>query len=118
MTDFSVDHGTDNTLDLVLVDGANQPLNLTGASIWFTAKRRYSDTDADAIIQKTVGDGITVDNAAGGLAHVTLLPEDTFDLPFYRQTFRYDVKVKSSDGISAIVARGQLTIEPAVTSAT
>jgi hypothetical protein len=40
----------------------------------FTAKRKATDTDAEAVFQKTTGAGITV---TGSTAYVQVLPEDT-----------------------------------------
>lgn len=117
MSDFSIHRGTDETLDLVLKDAAGQPINLTGIqNMWFTVKRRFSQVDADALMQKTLVSGIVVDNAAGGLAHVDIVPADTASLPAFAQTFHYDVKIKLG-GRTEILTEGELTIDPTVTQA-
>ena len=51
--------------------------DLTAATIKFTAKYEQSDADADAVFQKTVGSGITITDATGGLVTVKLQPSDT-----------------------------------------
>ncbi len=93
-------------------------VDLTDASIWMTAKRRARDADAAAVFQKTVGDGITITNAAGGLARVDLVPGDTEDLPARSIQLVYDVQVKLDDGRVLTPISGVLTVEPDVTVAT
>ena len=116
MTDFSIHRGTDETLDLILKDAAGAPINLSGApEMWFTVKKRFAMTDAEALMQKTIlGGGITVDDPVNGLAHVDIVPLDTEDLPAYAQAFHYDVKIRVG-GRTEILADGELTILPTVT---
>lgn len=96
-------------------DGA--PLNLTGAEIWMTAKRDVGALDADAVFQKSVGAGITITNAVGGLATVDLVPADTSDLPAATTWLVYDVQVKLADGRILTPLTGALAVEPDVTLA-
>src|SRR5512136_2445520 len=72
--------------------------NITGCSFWFTAKRKVSDLDAQAIFQKTEGSGITITNGAGGLAEITLLEADTKSLANARTTLLYDLQMKTAAG--------------------
>lgn len=61
--------------------------DITGAALTFLVKVRRLDADADAVITKTIGSGITVTNAGLGLATLTLDAADTEALstdPFYR----------------------------------
>lgn len=51
--------------------------DLTGASARFTAKSRISDDDVDAVLAKTVGDGVTLTDENNGVLEVHLLPADT-----------------------------------------
>lgn len=98
-------------LDLV----TSAPVNLTTASIWFTAKQDLNDLDAAAIVQVTkLGGGIVVggagfnkltvraDNVAAALANETL-------------TLECDVKVQLPDQYAQVVAKGKLKIVKAVT---
>lgn len=48
--------------------GVTTAYNLTGATIYCTAKRDLADADASAVFQLTVGSGITITNAAAGQA--------------------------------------------------
>jgi hypothetical protein len=83
-------------LDAVITVDGGTAADLTGCSLWFTVKEKRSDSDDDAIIQKKSppGSGITITDAAGGTARITLTPEDTAELNPNRQYF-FDVKIKT-----------------------
>lgn len=83
------------------------------ALIW-TAKSKATDTDAQALIQKTTGAGIT---ASGNNAVVTLVRADTVNL--YVGALVWDVQAaKVSTGEVRTVARGRLILERDVTQQT
>jgi hypothetical protein len=112
MTTLSMTRGDDRTLDLaVTFDGA--PVDLSGAQLWWTAKMRHLDTDADAVIRKSSADGITVVDAAGGLATVAIKPEDTATLPGSNALW-WDLQVKSG-GLVHTIAKGRLVVNADVT---
>ena len=78
MSYLEVNRGDTEVFTVRLTDENGAPLNLTNLSLTFTAKRRPTDTDAQAVIQKTSTDGIAVViPAAAGVCTVTLDPEDT-----------------------------------------
>lgn len=84
-------------------------VNLTGATLWFTAKRLISDIDANAVIAKTSGSGIVVLSAVDGTYRVDLLPADTASLTKTTQLY-YDVQLKESNGVVTTIDRGTLEI--------
>lgn len=61
---------------LAVTDAAGAPFDLTGYSIFFTAKRLITDADP-GVFQLTIGAGVTVTNAAGGLATIQPRRADT-----------------------------------------
>ena len=93
-------------------------LNITGASLWFTAKKQFIDADEDAVFQKTIGDGITVTNAASGLITIAIDPEDTEELSNVKTQLQYDLQMKDSEDKVYTVASGTLVVNPGVTTAT
>lgn len=116
MSEFAITAKRGDTIELsVTVTRSGAAVDLTDADLTFTAKRRYSDADADAVVQKTLGDGIAVvGDAEDGEILVTLDPEDTDSLT--RQTVLLcDVQLVESDGRVTTVASGTLTITPDVT---
>lgn len=92
------------------------PIDLTGATLWFTAKDDLDDLDADAVFQKKTGGlGIAVTSAVNGQATVTIPPADTASLVNEPQTLECDVQLLEADGTLTTVARGQLILQPQVT---
>ena len=71
------------------------PINLTGAAIRFMARR--SDFDADPLITKSVGSGIAITNAAGGLAEVTIAQADTLGFS-QAEALVYDIELTEASG--------------------
>ncbi len=60
------------TINLVLMNGG-VPLNLTGFGVTFRAGPQPT---APATVQKTVGTGVTITNAAGGQIAIAISPTD------------------------------------------
>jgi len=98
------------------------PVDLTGAKLWMTAKKKLTDTDLKAVFQITSPGDITIDAIpTSGRAKVTVpasattavvFPADTAQLDLY-----YDIQVKTSTGIVQTVASGKLTLTEDVTDA-
>jgi hypothetical protein len=117
MTDISVKRGDNETLDLVVTDtDTGDPLDLTGVSLWLTVKVQVNDPDSLAVIQKTVGSGITITDAAAGEASVSISPADTAPFPSSWEGV-YDVQLKSAGSVRTVVS-GAFTITGDVTWAT
>ncbi len=99
-------------------DGVSQ--NITGWSIWFTAKRAIADADSAAVFRKTssTGSGIVITSAVNGEAQVTISPSDTNSLEDVEVNLICDVQAK--DGSLNIVTTGyvRLLIKPDVTRST
>ena len=94
------------------------PLDLTGAAISFTAKRSMADLDANAVITKSVGSGITITNGPGGLATLALVPADTLPLEQDRiSSLVYSVEVVEASGKRSEIAQGVLYVDPKVKTA-
>lgn len=96
-------------------DGTPEPL--TGATVWFTAKRRLTDDDAAAVITKsTTTTGVAIVDGPGGIARIELAPADTAGMG--PTTLYYDVRAKDGAGAIRRLARGRLFIRPGVRKAT
>ena len=82
--------GNTKTFKFNFVDSSNTPIDITGWSIWFTAKAIASDTDVDAVIQvsTTAGDD-ALDVPASGLMYLTVTSTDSDVTP---QALHYDFK--------------------------
>lgn len=116
MANFTMTRG-----DTVILSGTTtlggDPYDLSGATLLFTAKNRYTDDDADAVFQKSVGDGITVVSAAQGLFTVEIEPDDTADVPKVQTVLFWDTQVVDSESKKYTIASGKLIIKPDVTDA-
>jgi len=93
-------------------------IDLTGASLWFTAKTDLSAIDAEApTIQVSTADGgIVVIDADDGLYQVTLQPNHTQGLTG-NAVFTFDVQVVTADPVTRTVRRGTLVVVCDVTRA-
>lgn len=87
------------------------------ASLRFMAKKKLRDADADAIIDKTIGAGITVtvpgDVDTPAEAQIAIDPEDTQVLPNKSSppvTLLYDLV----DGDEHTLDTGELVVQPEV----
>jgi len=93
-------------------------IDLTGASLWFTAKTDLSAIDAEApTIQVSTADGgIVVIDADDGLYQVTLQPNETLGLTG-DAVFTFDVQVVTPTPVTRTVRRGTLAVVCDVTRA-
>lgn len=96
---------------------SGDPYDLAGCSIWFTAKYRYTDADASAVFQKTIGSGITVTNPTQGLITITIDPADTALIAKVKTVLVFDIQIQTSGGSKWSAASGNLVITPDVTNA-
>lgn len=94
-------------VDIVAVD-TGLPLDLSGLDLRFTAKRKVTDADLDAVIVKTSGAGIEL-GIPTGEALITVDPADTDDLA-KTTTLLWDVQVTDVLGVVKTAATGRLRI--------
>jgi len=112
-TTIRVIHSEDRTFTSIIYLN-DAVVNLSGASLYFTAKYTYQDTDADAIFQLTVGSGITITNAATGSISITIPDTATSSLPYAELRLPYDLLVITSNGTRGFPLRGTLIVTPNV----
>lgn len=94
-------------------------IDLTGAALFFTAKRSTDDADGAAVIALALGSGIVLNDAPNGEGEVTIPPAATDSLtgPF-PLALEYDLQAKLAGGQIYTIERGRLTIEADVTRRT
>ncbi len=92
---------------------------LVGATVYFTVKSAEYDsdlTDAGALLQKVKSTYVsTGDNAAGGVAVITLNPADTQAIE-PSKNYYYDLKVKNAAGNIYKVDEGKLILDGSPTN--
>src|SRR3712207_2587147 len=90
--------------------------NITGWSVWFTAKDNIRKADSDAKVRLTVGSGITITNGAGAIARSRMAPSVTASMILTQDlVLTADVQVKNGAGDVYTLLTGRLTIKPDVT---
>jgi hypothetical protein len=101
---ISIYAGDTNTLRFSAVDALGAALNLTGLTIEWGLSRPAKTV---RLLTKTVGAGLTVTNAAGGLFEARLLPADTagMDGEYYQE-----VQITDVDGNVSTIYAGAVRI--------
>lgn len=93
---ISLYRGDSKTLEVAVTDKNGGPVDITGASLLFSAKEKLSDTAY--VIQKDSVNAveILITDAAGGVFQVYLIPADTQtqDIGLYY----YDIQLTTSAG--------------------
>ena len=100
--------GDTYSLDVTITNTSDEPIDLTGCTVFFTVKRNLQDTDAQAIINKTV---TSFTSPTTGDVSFTLLAADVD----YVGEFYYDVKIKAVSGIITSVINDKFILLDHVT---
>ena len=109
MSVLTLTRGDDRVLTVTL----SEPVS-DGARLDFTVKRRISDADDDAVLQKqSDDDGITLDEAAG-TAEIRIAGADTAELDV-EPRYVWDIQMTASEGEVTTLASGRLVLRPDVT---
>lgn len=109
--DFTYDGGDDLNIDITVTDGPNgtgDPVNLTGATIYWWLLDDPADTTA-LVEKSTTGGGITITDAANGVFRVNLDPADAASL---NGRYHHKAKVQDSGGDKTTVTTGEVKIHP------
>jgi len=77
---------------------------LTGSTLSFYVKRKATEKNADAVITKTTGSGISASGPTG-IVTITILDTDTVDLEV-GVNFTYDVELLTPSGLKYTILRG------------
>lgn len=104
--DHEMVQGDTVALDFSIVDAAGDAVDLTGAGIRWQMARSVRAT---AILEKAIGDGITVTSATGGAFTVALDPEDTIGLT---GSFYFEVEIIDASGNVSTPRSGTISIIP------
>lgn len=118
--EITVVQGDDYENTVAVTDADGNPVDLTGAKLWFTIKKKPDDDDANAVVQyDSEGDpnNIWVEGAAtNGIIGFLISASDSKDIA--PRSYYYDFQVKLSSGKIHTPLRGNITITWQVTKAT
>ena len=109
MTDLTIVKGDDVLLEVTLVDSDGDPINLTDATVFFTAKRSFDDSDDDAVIKKDVNNHTDAENGVTTI-HITNTESDVDPMYYY-----YDIQVVDSADSVQTPEKGRLIVKKEVT---
>lgn len=111
--DFTISmwRGDDRTISIAVFesDGVT-PQDITGWDLWVTGKTDIDDLDVAAVFQLEIGAGITVTDAAGGLATAQITNAMTQALPDATTTLYVDVQAKDAGGDIATLSAGTIRV--------
>lgn len=88
---MSIIRRDDVTFDLTFTDVDGDPIDLTGATVFFTVKKKLSDADDDAVIEKEI---TSFDDPDSGIATLILSATDT-NIP--AKNYVFDIQLKTAD---------------------
>lgn len=107
---ITIDQGKTKILNLSFTDENGVAYNLTGATVYLTVKKKYTQTDAQANLQKT----ITVHtDAVNGITQIEFIPADTATIPI--GNYFYDVQIVDSNNKKFVVFDGVFFVKDTVT---
>ena len=113
MPDLMLRRGDTHVRPIIVAVGG-VPKNLTGATLWFTARR--SVVDPEAVLSKSSLDGgIDIVDPGRGRAQLILAPADTANLDGEDLRLVYDIQLEDGYGVRWTVATGRILIERDVT---
>jgi hypothetical protein len=109
-----IDQGDTETLDIACKQANHTSLAIDGTKLWFYVKRSPVDADNNALIRKTTddGEGVTVTDAANGIAEVAIDPSDTAGLPSWALGRMLSWQLQAKDGLGRVttLAKGDFLI--------
>lgn len=112
LTYLEITHGDNDPLLVTLTDDDGSAYDPTDAQeIWWTVKARLADTDAEAIWQKTLGDGVSIYDATAGQILLEHTAAQAAALEAGR-SYYFDVRVLKSTGQVSTPITGMLTSTP------
>lgn len=115
--DVTMYRGDTRLLDFVITR-AGVVVDLTNATVWFTAKRSLTDADVDAVFQLySPSNGVQITGATYGEVRVTIPPSAT-DALTKSEALYWDLQVKEANGNISTTASGTLLVKLDVTRTT
>jgi hypothetical protein len=100
--------GDSQDFNFSVTDAAAAATDLTGAAVKFKISR---SPQSAAIIVKTIGAGITITNALGGLFKASLVASDTNNL---NGKFYFQAQVTDSGGNRSVISHGAINFKPQI----
>jgi len=115
MSDLELIHGEDKTLDVSVTDATGVPgtIDISASEFWFVVKADWLSADADALITKTVGSGIVVDDGPNGSAVITIDAADFAVFANEPEQYVWGLTERNTGTVYRL-DRGTLLVSPAI----
>jgi len=101
--------GKGKTFHVSHKDSAGAVIDITGWTLYFTAKKKLDDPDSEAVLQKTVTNHV---DAINGLSDIVFLNADTVNLKIGE--YFYDIQSDDATGENKGVIKNKLKVEQPV----
>jgi hypothetical protein len=98
-------------ITVTITTSAGAVKDLTSATATWNVRQKLNDTAN--LISKTVGSGITLTDADGGVLTITI---DTADTSAMSGKYFHELRVVDSDSHEEVVLVGTLTVNPSMTT--
>lgn len=110
--DFVFDQGDDEPFQITRQNDDGTAKDITGYTFWLTIKSSKEDSDADAVVQKTV---TSHTDAVNGETTIDLTNADTDGLA---GSYVYDIQEKTASGNINTLLKGTMYFDEDVTEST
>lgn len=114
-TEEEIIRGDGRKYEIIVTDDDGDVVNISGAKIWFTVKKGYEDTDANAIFQldsDTVTE-IEITDAVAGKAVIYIKASDTSGLAI--RSYFFDIQIVETGREPRTLIIGMLIVRVDVT---
>jgi hypothetical protein len=99
--------------------GSVTPVDLTGATLWYSVKKSFTDLDSAAILIKMLGTGIAILDAANGIGTITFTDDDfnaMIGAKNREANYHHDLQIQKSGEQPHTCFNGRLTVLPDVSN--
>jgi len=103
------------TFEVQILDASNKPFNLTGCTVYFTAKSKEIDTTPFIFKSSLNENQIKIIDAEKGLLEIYIVPSDTALLK-RQSSYYFDITVKTTNDKVYTVYKDILVIELSVSN--
>lgn len=112
---IAINQGATWQIEVTYLDPDGDPVNLTGFDVRMQVRRAYADQDDvdSPLVDLTIGDGVTVTDATGGVFRLTIDKTTTEALP--PGSWLYDVEIESAGGEVTRLFYGRALVRAEVT---
>ncbi len=111
LQNITIYRGDDVTFQITFKDNSGTAVDITGATLYFTAKTNNDDADGSAVIQSS---NSTLSDPSNGIGEAVLSNSDTDVTP---GKYFYDIQIITAGGEITTAMIGKVTVKQDITLA-